>query len=178
MNKVAMHLKMRHGLWKAYIASVFIALTLVACAQPDRTGTASNTPSPTSGKTFDNSTVPPSTPQPTASPGPTSAKKPADADGPGAAPCTDIPSGDRVTFTLEPDVPQPRCSKGGPAQHLLFLNKTPATATIQLGSHSVIIAPGGQGEIDDPLGNYLQPGVHFINVSTYSGGPELWLMEK
>lgn len=74
------------------------------------------------------------------------------------------------------DVPSPRCLRVWSDQTLQVINRTDETVEISLGVYSNRLQPGESVIIDRPLGDYLQPGVHRLLVSPYSG-PEIWMVE-
>jgi len=145
--------------------------------------------SPVQTHTADNLTSAPTLPPegteaPTGSPEaeipttPVSDLKPADADSPAAGICADPPRGEFVVMTIRPDVPDPRCAKARPDQQLVLVNGTESPVQALLGKFDVTIQPGEEGRVDIALGEYLAPGVHFIQVSAPGLGGELWLVEK
>ncbi len=108
----------------------------------------------------------------------TPALKPADADSPAAGICTDPPKDEFVTMTIRPDVPDPRCAKARRDQQLVLVNATAAPVQVSLGIFSATIQPGEEAHLDLALGEYLAPGVHFIQVSPPGVGGELWLIDQ
>jgi hypothetical protein len=84
------------------------------------------------------------------------------------------PEGEIVTVTINPDVPDPRCSKVKPDQKLAVINKTQNTIEVSLSRFTFSLQPGAEATIDTPFGEYLAPGVHQLQVSPCCG-PELWL---
>ena len=85
--------------------------------------------------------------------------------------------GNMVTVTLNIDVPDPRCTKVRPDQQLTVVNNTQNTLQITLGRFSFSLDAGKSYTIDTPFGDYLEPGVHQLQVSPCCG-PELWLEAK
>lgn len=108
----------------------------------------------------------------------TPALKPADAESPAAGICTDPPKDEFVTMTIRPDVPDPRCAKARRDQQLVLVNATAAPVQVSLGVFNMTIQPGEEGHLDKALGEYLAPGVHFIQVSPPGVGGELWLLDQ
>jgi hypothetical protein len=104
---------------------------------------------------------------------------PADSDTPAAGVCAEPPEENVATWTINPDVPSPRCGKVRREQHLSFVNATDETVEIVIGPYTLRISPDGTEEINEPAGSYLAPGVHVARTSTYGGesGPEVWLLE-
>lgn len=75
-----------------------------------------------------------------------------------------------------PPMRSPRCVRVTADQRLQIRNATDQPATVSLAHHSATIAPGETALFDQPFGDYLQPGVHRITMSTYgSSGAEVWL---
>src|SRR5512143_3902458 len=96
--------------------------------------------------------------------------KPADSDMPASGICASG-EGDFVDTTLTADgPPMPRCVKVTAAQRLRIINGTTAAVRITLGHFDVEIPAGGQAVLDEPVGEYLAPGVHLM-----VNGPEVWL---
>ena len=85
--------------------------------------------------------------------------------------------GEMVTVTLNPDIPDPRCSKVRPEQKLTVINQTQNTLQVSIGSFTTSLEPGTSTIIDTPFGEYLAQGVHQLQV-TPCCGPELWLEAK
>jgi hypothetical protein len=82
--------------------------------------------------------------------------------------------GEVVTVTLNPDIPDPRCSKVRLDQKLNVINRTQNTLEISIGSFTSSLEPGAETLFDTPFGEYLPPGVHQLLVSPCCGA-ELWL---
>ncbi len=104
--------------------------------------------------------------------------KPADAEGPTAGICVDPPTGEFVVMTIRPDVPDPRCAKARRDQQLVLVNDTVSPVQASLGLFNATIQPGEEGRLDMALGEYLAPGVHFIQITPPGMGGELWLLDK
>ena len=79
-----------------------------------------------------------------------------------------------VEFRIEPGIPDPRCARVRPDQHLKVVNKTDGPLDLMIGTYSSHLEPGGETVIDTPFGDYLAPGVHLLQVLPCCG-PELWL---
>jgi hypothetical protein len=82
-----------------------------------------------------------------------------------------------IVVTLNPDIPDPRCTKVRSDQKLTVINHTQNTLQISIGRFTASLEPGKESIIDTPFGEYLAPGVHQLQVSPCCG-PELWLEEK
>jgi hypothetical protein len=92
---------------------------------------------------------------------------------PAAGICASFES-ELVVVTLNPDVPDPRCSKVRPDQKLKVINQTQITLQVSLGNFLASLVPGAVVVFDTPIGDYLATGVHQLQVSPCCG-PELWL---
>ncbi len=84
------------------------------------------------------------------------------------------PEGEIAQVTIYPDIPDPRCLKVKPEQKLKVVNQTQSSLEIALGEFKAELAPGREVVWDLPLGEYLQPGVHYLQVIPCCG-PEIWL---
>ena len=84
--------------------------------------------------------------------------------------------GDVVTFTIYPDIPDPRCGESRSAQTLRVVNRREEVIHARIGLFEAEIEPGGEYLFDAPLGEYLMPGVHVVEISPCCS-PELWLKE-
>ena len=85
--------------------------------------------------------------------------------------------GDVVTITLNADIPDPRCAKVRPEQTLKVINNTVSPLTVSIGPFKSALLAANEFSIDVPFGDYLQPGVHQLQVSPCCGA-EIWLEEK
>jgi len=84
--------------------------------------------------------------------------------------------GDMVTFTIYPDIPDPRCSQALPGQKLRVINQREEVIHASIGLFAADIEPGGEFIFEAPLGEYLMPGVHVVKISPCCS-PELILKE-
>lgn len=101
--------------------------------------------------------------------------KPPDSDLPAAGICGTA-TGTYATVTINRDTPSPRCQHISPNQSLRIINHTDHPADIRLADHALTLPPQTEGMIDQPFGDYLAPGVHILEISTYpGGGAALWL---
>jgi hypothetical protein len=82
-----------------------------------------------------------------------------------------------VKVTLNPDMPDPRCSIVRPDQKLSVINKTQNTLEVSIGKFTASLEPGAEILFDTPFGEYLAPGVHQLLVLPCCG-PELWLEDN
>ena len=82
--------------------------------------------------------------------------------------------GAEVTITIYPDIPDPRCAIVRPEQRLRIVNSTAIPLQVSLASFQAEIGPGAEYAFELPLGEFLAPGVHLVQVLPCCG-PELWL---
>jgi hypothetical protein len=82
--------------------------------------------------------------------------------------------GETVTFTIYPDIPDPRCLEVNPDQRLRVINQRGELLHFVIGPFEAEVAPGGEHIFDTPVGEYLAPGVHRLETSPCCS-PELWL---
>jgi hypothetical protein len=101
---------------------------------------------------------------------------PADSDSPASGICAQA-EGQWATVEITPDVPAPRCVKISGDQRLKVINKTQSMIRVSLGEFVLDLQPGSEGTLDKQFKDYLEPGVHRV-LSTPFSGPELWLVEK
>jgi hypothetical protein len=81
-----------------------------------------------------------------------------------------VAEGERVTISLEPGIPNPRCVQVQPEQMLTVVNLTGGSVDISLGEFQATLAPGKSINLDKPFGEYLARGVHALGVSPCCGG--------
>ena len=79
-----------------------------------------------------------------------------------------------LTFTIREDIPDPRCMLFNPFQKLRVANQTGKTVRVSIGPFAVELAPGAAHLFDAPVGDYLLPGVHQVQVQPCCS-PALWL---
>lgn len=104
--------------------------------------------------------------------------RPPDADAPAAPTCAFQP-GDRVAFEILDGIPNPRCARALPSQSFALSNATGERIGFDLGGGPVAIEPGTTWTVDQPVGEWLAPGVHRIAMAFYAGsGPELWVQDS
>lgn len=82
-----------------------------------------------------------------------------------------------MTITINPDMPDPRCSKITADQMLEVINNRAETVLVKLGHLEATLAPGESHKFELPFGDYLAPGVHRIEVQPCCGA-ELVLDEN
>jgi hypothetical protein len=95
---------------------------------------------------------------------------------PAAGICTQA-EGDEAVMRLEPGIPDPRCMIVRGDQRLRVLNHTGGDVAIAIGPFSLPLPANGETVIGPPIGSYLLPGVHVLQVDPCCGG-ELWLKEE
>lgn len=95
---------------------------------------------------------------------------------PAAGICASFEGG-MVIVTLNPDVPDPRCTKVRADQKLTVINQTQNILQVTIGVFTASLEPGDKTTIDTPFGEYLALGVHQLQVSPCCGA-ELWLEGK
>lgn len=96
---------------------------------------------------------------------------------PAAGICSEI-EGSLVSVSLRPDVPDPRCVRVKPDQHLNLKNETDQTLQVSLGRFQAELDPGEEVTFDAPFGDYLVLGVHLVTTSAPPGGPAIWLVKQ
>jgi hypothetical protein len=104
---------------------------------------------------------------------PSRVKSTAYAQQPAAGICASF-EGTVVTITINPDIPDPRCAKIKPEQTLTVVNNTHNTLQVSLSEFTTSVEPGDTTVIKSPFGDYLEPGVHQLQVTPCCGA-ELWL---
>jgi hypothetical protein len=86
--------------------------------------------------------------------------------------------GDMVMVSINPDIPDPRCSKVRADQKITIINNTQNNIEVNIGrAFEADLAPGEKTTIDYPFSDYLYPGVHQVQVKPCCGF-ELWLEDK
>jgi hypothetical protein len=79
-----------------------------------------------------------------------------------------------VVVTLLPGIPDPRCVIVRSDQMLKIVNKQSETLDVSLGHFQASIPPEGEYVVPAPFGEYLEAGVHHLQVSPCCGG-SIWL---
>jgi len=85
------------------------------------------------------------------------------------------PEGVIAQVTVFPDIPDPRCLKVNHEQKLKVINQTQFKLEISLGAFTAELAPGDELIWETPFGDYLLPGVHYLQVVPCCG-PEILLV--
>lgn len=111
---------------------------------------------------------------------PTRSLVPADSATPNA-PCTAPQPGPEVTITIGPDAPTPRCAAVRPDQRIRVVNRTngfgrPGQAIMVTFAdfEPRMLAVGDTTVYDQPVGGYLAPGVHDVQLLGLVSA-EVWL---
>ena len=99
---------------------------------------------------------------------------PADAATPAGGICAEA-QGAEAVVSFNPGFPDPTCLIVTPDQRLRLVNRLDEPVAVSLGSVSAILEPGSEGVVGPRFGDYLAPGVHFLEESAYEGDPEIWL---
>lgn len=138
------------------------ALFLAACQRPgiQEEAGVTRTAAPTEPGSVINTALPLATPY---------------ASLPAAGICGEAPELEVVEAQVWPDIPSPRCLRVLPDQRLRLVNRTPEAIRWELGSFAGKIDPQSEAILPRPFGQFLAPGVHFLQVSPYSG-PEIWVI--
>lgn len=90
------------------------------------------------------------------------------AESPAAGICGGF-EGQWVTITINPDIPDPRCSFIRPGQMLEVVNHRDETLTVSIGQFEVEIPSGENHKFELAFGEYLMPGVHQLSVQPCCG---------
>ncbi len=82
--------------------------------------------------------------------------------------------GEIITLNIYADIPDPRCAEVRPEQMLKVTNHTEVSVHVSIGIFEADIEPNGSYLFDTPVGEYLAPGVHWLQSSSCCS-PELLL---
>jgi hypothetical protein len=85
------------------------------------------------------------------------------ADSPAAGICAEH-TGEFVSITINPDIPDPRCSFVRPEQYLRVVNMRGEMITVTFAQLEADIAPGEEHIFEESFGALLMPGVHRFDV--------------
>jgi hypothetical protein len=98
-------------------------------------------------------------------------------DTPAAGICAE-PAVSTVSVGISLDVPSPRCVKLGPQQMISVANQTGEPLVVRLAWYEIPLEAGEERSLLVPLGKYLAPGVHRLEIVDGSGnGPEIWITD-
>jgi hypothetical protein len=108
----------------------------------------------------------------------------ADFQGQPARPCAVANAGRKISFRIEPDVPQPSCWKVHVFQSVRIVNGTGdfgQRAAVVTGSLRGVgpfrLEPGTSAVLRLPPGRHFAPGDHCVKVSRYRGSClAIWLV--
>jgi hypothetical protein len=103
-------------------------------------------------------------------------REPSDGDTPSGGICPGPVEGDTATIVLGGDVPQPRCIQVTAGQRLRVENVRVNTVTVVFGLFKTDIPPHEARILDLPFGEYLEPGMHGLEMDFQSFG-EVKLLE-
>ena len=102
--------------------------------------------------------------------------KPADSETPAAGICMEV-QGDPVLIILgfgSDGIPLAgRCLKISPEQRIQLINHSTVPISTELGEFKINLAVNSALLLDNPVGQYLGTGVHFLSM-----GPELWVNDE
>ncbi|UCC76671.1 MAG: hypothetical protein JSW37_14385, partial [Anaerolineales bacterium] len=100
---------------------------------------------------------------------------PPDSDEPASGVCAEG-QGDVVAVDINPDVPSPRCVKVTSQQRIEVHNRTQSAVELKLGFKRAQVEASGTYNFEQPVGEFLAPGVHVLLAAPFSG-PEVWLVK-
>ena len=99
---------------------------------------------------------------------------------PAAGICAQPSDGDETMVRIKDGMPDPRCQKIRPNQILVISNETGEDLIFWVGDRVedfVVAGPEIEYAFDLPVGLWLEPGVHRINMEHMSG-PEIWVLSE
>ena len=70
-----------------------------------------------------------------------------------------------MTITIEPGISSPRCAEMTAGQRMRVVNKSGDAVDVVLAQFQFNLPHEGEKLVDEPVGTYLAPGVHRLNVS-------------
>jgi hypothetical protein len=82
--------------------------------------------------------------------------------------------GELVVITIYPNIPDQRCAIIAPDQILKVVKSRRETLQVSIANMETTIEPGSEHTFNVPLGQYLAPGMHLIEVNPCCGA-SLWL---
>ena len=85
--------------------------------------------------------------------------------------------GSFVSLSVSPDMPDPRCVKVTPGQVLSVTNRTDSPLMLKLAWYDFQLDVDETVDLNVPLGAYLTPGVHRLELD-HGSGPEIWLVAQ
>ena len=100
---------------------------------------------------------------------------PPESDTPAAGICEQA-SGNPVELVLTLDVPSPRCMQLHPGQTLALANRTGTALLARLAWYEIPLEPEETVLLDVPVGSFLAPGVHHLDLQGSGNSPEIWLL--
>jgi hypothetical protein len=101
---------------------------------------------------------------------------PAESDTPAAGICADYEQPVVNVVISAEMMPDPRCIKVTPRQVLNLVNKAGVEVPLKLGFYELLLQPGEELLLNVPVGKYLAPGVHQLELGVAGSAPEIWLV--
>lgn len=86
-----------------------------------------------------------------------------------------------VTVNIGPGpdpMPAVRCFQVAGWQRVKMVNQTDGVIQVMFGGYTITLEAQTEELIDLPFGEYLQEGVHHMNISEPFFGPVIWLVEE
>ncbi len=81
-------------------------------------------------------------------------------------------------MTVSPDMPSPRCLQVPLGALIGFNNQTGAPLTARLGGYEFLLPENEEVVLNVPVGTYLAPGVHQLQLDGNGSAPEIWVIEQ
>jgi len=81
-------------------------------------------------------------------------------------------------MTVSPDMPTPRCLQVPLGAMIGFNNQTGAPLTARLGGYEFLLPENVEVDFNVPVGAYLAPGVHQLQLDGNGSAPEIWVIEQ
>lgn len=78
--------------------------------------------------------------------------------------------GNIVSVSINPDVPDPRCVQVDGGQRLSVVNHTNDGQKVTIGDINIILEPGEEYLIDQPMSSFLQPCCNYLQSDPGMGG--------
>lgn len=73
-------------------------------------------------------------------------------------------------------MPDPRCIQVQPGQVLNLVNQAGIEVPLNFGNYELSLQPGEERFLNVPVGKYLAPGVHHLELGVFGSAPEIWLV--
>jgi hypothetical protein len=81
-------------------------------------------------------------------------------------------------MTVSPDMPSPRCLQVPLGAIIGFNNQTGAPLKAHLGGYEFLLPENVEVVFNVPVGTYLAPGVHQLQLEENGSAPEIWVIEQ